>query len=133
MKLQLGSGTVFLDGFENTDIPAVDITKPLPYADESADIIVASHVLELIILRDVAFAMREIRRVLKKDGWVRLHFGSERFGIDGEYLAHAIASLGGGGWRPCVVDKEMTRTGDESVLKAMGQHGPAIVIELQKI
>lgn len=133
MNIQLGSGTVFLDGFDNTDLPSIDIRNPLPYGDDSADIIVAAHVLELFILRDVAFALREIHRVLKLGGWLRMHFGSERFDIEAWRLADSLVQLGGGMWKAYAVDKVSTMTGSPGILKAKGQHGPALVVELQKI
>ena len=47
----------------------VDITD-LPFDDESFDLILCSHVLEHV--HDDRLAMRELRRVLKPDGWALL-------------------------------------------------------------
>lgn len=139
MNLQLGAGDVILNGFENTDIQhaggidrIVDVREALPYPDESVNILVANHLLELLNLRELSFLMKEIYRVLKPGGYVRFHFGSEKIHLEPGYLAALLANLTPGSLVPVILDKESTRTGNEEVLKSKGQHGPSIVIEMQK-
>lgn len=68
-KLNLGScgrfeGWVNVDLYHDCDIKA-DIRKKLPFADNSFDVVLASHVLEHIPEADVTGAIAEIKRVAK--------------------------------------------------------------------
>jgi ubiquinone/menaquinone biosynthesis C-methylase UbiE len=132
MNLQLGSEFVNLNGFLNTDLPQVDLRKPLPYEDATADIIVAAHVLELLMFREVPFAMKEIVRVLKPGGWIRFHFGAEKLALNAQELADILAKMSGCELTTFVVDKLTTNIDNAEVLNAKGQHGPSLVIEFQK-
>jgi predicted SAM-dependent methyltransferase len=75
-KIQLGSGDSPLAGFVNVDIlPSAsgvdviaDISKRLPIADHSVDMIYASHVLEHFPTAEVPGLLREWRRVLRDGG-----------------------------------------------------------------
>lgn len=61
----------------NLDYVSIDLDRPramvhaditdIPFADDSFDVILCSHVLEHVV--DDRKAMRELRRVLKPDGW----------------------------------------------------------------
>lgn len=77
--LQIGSGPHNRSGWLNSDIagtPGVDIgldiTKPLPFPDESLHGIYGSEVIEHIPKQSVIPFLREARRVLKPDGVLRL-------------------------------------------------------------
>lgn len=73
-KLNLGSGSNLLEGYDNIDLyyedPGVikmDIRR-LDYPDNSVDEVLASHVLEHLPFRDVNVAVSEMHRVLKPGG-----------------------------------------------------------------
>jgi predicted SAM-dependent methyltransferase len=74
--LNLGSGTVPLEGFTNvdalSDAPGVDVvadlSKPLPFADGEADLIYAAHVLEHFATDVVPVLLADWRRVLRVGG-----------------------------------------------------------------
>jgi len=73
-------------GVDRVELPGVDcvcdITKPLPFENETVDEIICVHVLEHI--RDLEFVMREFHRVLKVNGvlrvWVPHCFSPGAFG-----------------------------------------------------
>lgn len=70
-KLNLGCGGNLLTDWENHDMD-VDITKPLPYQDNSIDFIFAEHVVEHT---DSPTALRffdECHRILKQGGVARI-------------------------------------------------------------
>jgi predicted SAM-dependent methyltransferase len=71
LKINLGCGTNRLHGWDNHD-DDVDITKPLPWADRSADFIFAEHVVEHVAYEQALSFFRECRRVLKGGGVVRI-------------------------------------------------------------
>ncbi|QKC83266.1 methyltransferase domain-containing protein [Mesorhizobium sp. NZP2077] len=71
VKLNFGCGTNRLDGWQNFDAE-IDITKPLPFADDHADFIYAEHVVEHVdYVKALAF-FAECRRVLKPGGVIRI-------------------------------------------------------------
>lgn len=70
-RLNLGCGGNILDGWENHDAD-VDISRPLPWANESVDFILAEHVVEHIAPAEALSFLREARRILKPDGVLRL-------------------------------------------------------------
>ena len=78
MKLNLGAGETYLDGYVNVDwnsIIAVDVTHdlnklPYPFESNSFDEILASHVLEHL---DRPFSiMTELHRILKPNGLLHI-------------------------------------------------------------
>lgn len=71
MKLNLGCGGNILAGWENHDSD-VDITKPLPYPDNSAEFILAEHVVEHTTGPEGFRFMREAHRVLEPGGTLRI-------------------------------------------------------------
>ena len=78
-RLHVGCGPVTPPGWINVDVvdrPGVDICRDildgLPLADESVDYISSQHVLQELELYDQERALRELRRVLKPDGVLRL-------------------------------------------------------------
>ena len=78
-KVQFGSGLNIIPGWENTDFPAVDITKTLPYESNTIDRIFHEHVLEHIDEVDGFRFLKECFRVLKPAGIMRISIPS----IDG--------------------------------------------------
>jgi predicted SAM-dependent methyltransferase len=70
-KLNLGCGGNILDGWKNHDAD-VDISKPLPYEDESFDFIFAEHVCEHLTTPDVVRFFMEAYRVLGADSVIRI-------------------------------------------------------------
>jgi len=71
MKLNLGCGGNILPGWQNHDAD-VDITKPLPFPNDSAEIIFAEHVCEHVTGPQFLWFLDECRRVLKVGGDVRI-------------------------------------------------------------
>ena len=73
-KLNIGCGEQSMEGFVGIDIHDYgqeivrDITRGLPFDDNSVDEIYSSHCLEHIRREDVLFVWEEIYRVLKKGG-----------------------------------------------------------------
>ncbi len=69
MKLNIGSGRQFRDGYLNVDLGGGDLratAMKLPFKDESFDEIFASHVLEHLL--DLGAALHEMYRVLRQGG-----------------------------------------------------------------
>ena len=71
MKLHLGCGGHKIEGWENHDID-VDIRKPLPYADGSAEFILCEHCVEHITHQEAWKFFEECYRVLILGGVVRI-------------------------------------------------------------
>lgn len=98
MKLNLGSGTFKLDGWENVDLPEVDLSVfPWPWADGSADEILASHILEHFDRMTGENFLIQCHRVLVPGG--KLHIAvpdMDKF-IDCR-LAEDFSPLGGYKW-----------------------------------
>jgi predicted SAM-dependent methyltransferase len=72
VKLNIGAGRTYIPGFTNIDLtPQADVSlnlseEPLPFGDDSVDLIFSHHTLEHI--PDYLFALSEIHRVLKHNG-----------------------------------------------------------------
>jgi predicted SAM-dependent methyltransferase len=71
MKLNLGCGGNRLEGFENHDAD-VDISKPLPWPDNSVDFILIEHCWEHIDSHAALRCLDECYRILKPGGVLRL-------------------------------------------------------------
>ena len=71
MKVQFGSGSNILEGFDNRD-SETNITQRLPYLDNSVDFILIEHCLEHVNCADGLKFMDEAYRILKKDGLLRI-------------------------------------------------------------
>lgn len=71
LKLNLGCGGNILPGFENHDSD-VDISRPLPWKDNSVDFILLEHCLEHVNGPDGFRFMREANRILKPGGALRI-------------------------------------------------------------
>lgn len=70
-KLNLGCGGNILAGFENHDMD-VDITKALPYEDNSIDFILIEHCVEHTTTPDAVRFFAECLRILKHEGTLRV-------------------------------------------------------------
>lgn len=71
IKIQFGSGGDNLPGFLNTDIigkTTVDITKKLPFKNNSVDLFYSNHTVEHIYYRDFNFFLKETFKKLKDKG-----------------------------------------------------------------
>jgi predicted SAM-dependent methyltransferase len=71
MKIQLGCGTNFLSGWINHDAD-VDITKTLPWEDESTDFLFIEHCVEHVGIQEAYKFFKEAIRILKKGGVLRV-------------------------------------------------------------
>ena len=74
-KLEIGPGRDRLDGFETLDVVpgpqvdyVVDASQPLPFSDETFDLIYASHILEHVPWYQTDTVLTEWVRVLKING-----------------------------------------------------------------
>jgi predicted SAM-dependent methyltransferase len=78
LRIQLGSGGQPKEGWVNVDLFAsadvhLDLREPLPFADGSATLVYAEHVLEHFVYpREVHHLLRGIRRVLAPGGTIKL-------------------------------------------------------------
>lgn len=80
VRLHLGCGSHRVEGWINVDFLRPgrkldlywDLRRPLPYRDGSVDAIFAEHVLEHMSFDDGVCLLREARRVLRRDGTVRI-------------------------------------------------------------
>lgn len=70
-KLNLGCGGNLLAGFENHDMD-VDITKPLPYEDNSIGFIFIEHCVEHTTTPDAVRFFAECLRILQHNGTLRV-------------------------------------------------------------
>lgn len=99
MKLNLGCGNTRIEGWIGVDFlsgPAVDViadlTKPLPWESNSVDEVLASHVLEHIVMFEDT--IREIHRILRPGGILTIKVP---YGLD-PYTGHVRS------FYPCTLD-----------------------------
>ena len=71
MNIQFCCGGNRLEGFNNYDAD-IDITQPLPFYDNSASLVFIEHGLEHINSHDALRFCREVYRILKPDGRLRV-------------------------------------------------------------
>ena len=71
VKVNVGCGTNKLAGWQNFDAD-LDITNPLPFADNTIDFILAEHVVEHVRYRQAVLFLTECYRVLRPGGVVRI-------------------------------------------------------------
>lgn len=72
--VHLGCGENRLEGWFNADLPHFDITRPLPWDDETVDGLFLEHVIEHVSPVQACGFFREARRILKPGGTLRLAF-----------------------------------------------------------
>ena len=72
-KIQFCCGSTKLDGWENYD-EETDITKPLPFADNTVDYIYCEHGIEHITQKQAWYFLEECNRILRQGGKIRLSF-----------------------------------------------------------
>lgn len=100
MLLHLGCGERLMPGWFNLDISPPpggikqDLTKRLPYVDESVDHIFTEHFIEHITFDEGVALMSECARVLKKDGRIRISTPCLRHLIE-QYLSDELIDLPG--------------------------------------
>lgn len=78
-KLHLGAGPNALEGWLNTDLTpqnhkvySIDVTKPLPFEDNTFDYIFGEHLIEHLTYKDGLRMVKECYRVLKPGGKIRI-------------------------------------------------------------
>jgi|HubBroStandDraft_2_1064218.scaffolds.fasta_scaffold390884_2 predicted SAM-dependent methyltransferase len=71
IKINFGCGGNILEGWTNVDAE-VDITKPLPYADNTVDFILAEHICEHVTGPQFLRFLDECHRILKSTGTLRI-------------------------------------------------------------
>ena len=110
-KLNLGAGGDIKAGWRNMDImfpppDYIDITKPLPFEDNSVEFIYTSHTVEHTTTPDAVRFFAECLRILKYEGTLRVAVPSadKIFGLaDAEYLKwHGQSGFGDGTRRGAV-------------------------------
>ncbi|MGA2777765.1 MAG: glycosyltransferase [Steroidobacteraceae bacterium] len=108
-KLNLGCGPHIIGGWDNLDLQpgaggiVCDLSKALPYADDSVDCIFSEHFLEHLTRKDALSLLSECKRVLKPLGRIRLSTPDMRT-IARDYLHGRLdrwAPLGFVGKTPC--------------------------------
>jgi predicted SAM-dependent methyltransferase len=70
-KLHFGAGTLFLEGFLNSDMLGqlpINVGRRLPFNDGEVDLIYTSHVVEHLPKEDFKYFLGECLRILKKGG-----------------------------------------------------------------
>lgn len=72
IRLNLGSGSAPLAGYENLDRKTGQEVYPLNYGDSTVDEVRASHILEHFGFREVPAVLREWVRVLKPGGVLKV-------------------------------------------------------------
>jgi predicted SAM-dependent methyltransferase len=71
VKIHFGCGSDDLEGFLNTDILGkipVDIAKRTPFPSASVDLAYSDNLVEHVLNREFEFHLKEVHRILKKDG-----------------------------------------------------------------
>lgn len=71
LKVNFGCGENKLEGWKNHD-SELDITKPLPYRDNTVEMILIEHVVEHVSSGQALQFFREARRILKPKGVLRV-------------------------------------------------------------
>jgi predicted SAM-dependent methyltransferase len=78
LKLHLGCGDVYFDGWVNIDRESekadvkLDLRSTLPYDNDSVDFIYSEHVIEHLTVQEGIRVLSECHRVLKSGGVVRI-------------------------------------------------------------
>ncbi len=77
LRLNVGSGRVRFPGWVNIDLALgadllLDVTKGLPFDENSVDLIYNEHFLEHLTIEDAERVLKDCRRCLKKGGTLRI-------------------------------------------------------------
>ncbi len=88
LKLHIGSGLHYLDGFINIDANfqhkvdyLLDVRVGLPFPDNSLSFIFSSHTMEHLYVDEAIKLLEECRRVLKPSGYMRLTLPDFEFAL----------------------------------------------------
>ncbi len=125
-KLHLGAGSNILPGWLNADISphskdvlAIDLSKPLPFEDETFDYVASEHFIEHLNLPDGVKFLSECLRVLKRGGMIRLStpditrllalYGNQPTDIQKKYADWVTKTFIGGvkGYNPTLILNNM--------------------------
>lgn len=68
LRVQFGSGTNQLEGWQNLELHNGDITKPLQFSDNSVDEVLCEHCAEHVSGPNMFRFLLEARRILKSGG-----------------------------------------------------------------
>lgn len=91
VRLNLGGGLIEIDGFKNIDRIYGDEVYPLDgYADESVDIVRASHILEHFSYRETPQVLAEWVRVLKPGGTLAIAVPDFEFIIESMHAGNPL-------------------------------------------
>jgi len=88
VKLNIGCGALRLDGWVNIDLVGLpvdiawDIRRPLPFADNSVDVVFHEHVMEHVCGYDGYMMAKDSYRILKPGGVLRIVMPDARKYID---------------------------------------------------
>ena len=105
MKLHLGCGSNYIEGWLNVDLDSpvadvhVDLRGSLPYNDQSVDFIFNEHFLEHITREEGIAFLCECRRVLKQQGVIRVCTPDLRW-LVAQYISGKLDEWEDVGWVP---------------------------------
>lgn len=105
MKIHLGCGKNYIDGWHNVDLDSsladshVDLRGTLPYGDASVDLIFNEHFLEHITRDESLFFLKECRRVLIPGGVFRVSTPDLRW-LVAQYIGGKIDEWSDVQWIP---------------------------------
>lgn len=104
-RLHLGCGANLLPGWANVDYSDLagvirhDLTRPFPLPPDSVEFIYSEHFIEHITREQALTLLSECRRVLKREGVLRLSTPNLEKLTD-EYLARRVSEWEDVDWRP---------------------------------
>lgn len=106
LKLNLGCSSVHKDGYLNIDIQEPcdlkhDLTKPLPFEDNSIDEIYSKDVIQLFTKRQWGFLKTQMVRVLKPGGKMELFCDDFEYVIE-NFLSCKDENAKWGYWIRCI-------------------------------
>lgn len=146
IMLNLGCGDIIHDNWINVDFKSkgkniinCDIRKPLPYPDNSVDVVYCSHVLEHLKQETTEMVLSEIFRIMKPSGIIRVLVPDLEV-ICKNYLKYLELSLAGEKSAEFKYDYSMLEMYDQTVrtesggrlgklLKSIGREIPGFVEE----
>lgn len=74
LKVHFGCYNYKINGWLNVDLPNFDLRDKLPFSNDSVSLIYLEHVIEHLTCHQIYNFFKEAKRVLKKDGVIRLAF-----------------------------------------------------------